>query len=63
MGEQEHDVGPRHGRLTTSPASASVTLIILRVADLAAALLDGFFEHPVVVRRYLELDALKTSYT
>ena len=31
-------LGPRHGRLTASPASASVTLIILRVADLAAAL-------------------------
>jgi hypothetical protein len=26
-----------------------VTLIILRVADLAAALLDGLFEHPAVM--------------
>ena len=32
-----------HCRLTASPASANVTLIILRVADLAAALLDGPF--------------------
>ncbi len=36
----------RNCRLTASPASANVTLIILRVADLAAAALDGHFEHP-----------------
>ncbi len=35
-----------HCRLTVSPAPANVTLIILRVADLAAAALDGHFEHP-----------------
>jgi hypothetical protein len=39
-------LGPGHGRLTAFPASASLTLIILRVADLAATLLDGIFEHP-----------------
>ena len=33
-------------RLTASPASANVTLIILRVADLAADSLDRIFEHP-----------------
>ena len=33
-------------RLTTSPASANVPLIILRVADLAAVALDGRFQHP-----------------
>jgi hypothetical protein len=36
----------RHWALTDSRPSANVTLIILRVADLAAALLDGHFEHP-----------------
>ena len=36
----------RHWALTGSRPSADVTLIILRVADLAAALLDGLFEHP-----------------
>ncbi|WHZ24208.1 MAG: hypothetical protein OJF47_003320 [Nitrospira sp.] len=41
-----YDSPPRHGRLTVSPASANVTLIMLRVADLAAALLDGLFAHP-----------------
>ena len=35
-----------HWALTDSRPSADVTLIILRVADLAAALLDGLFEHP-----------------
>ena len=37
---------PRHWALTDSRPSADVTLIILRVADLAAALLDNLFEHP-----------------
>ena len=37
----------RHGRLTVSPASTDVALIMLRAADLVAALLDGLFEHPV----------------
>ena len=45
---------PRHCRLTDSPARTdmvlfihrTVRLIILRVADLAAAALDGHFEHP-----------------
>ena len=36
----------RHWALTDSRPSANVTLIILRVADLAVALLDGLFEHP-----------------
>jgi hypothetical protein len=43
-----------HRRLTDSPARTNVVLfihrtvrlIILRVADLAVALLDGLFEHP-----------------
>jgi hypothetical protein len=35
-----------HWALTNSRLSANMTLIILRVADLAAALLDGHFEHP-----------------
>ena len=39
----------RHWALTDSRPSADVTLIILRVADLAAALLDGLFEHPEVI--------------
>jgi hypothetical protein len=33
----------------TSPASADMTLIILRVADLAAASLDGHFEYPTEI--------------
>ncbi|WHZ27866.1 MAG: hypothetical protein OJF51_002663 [Nitrospira sp.] len=49
----------RHWALTDSLASrrsrrrpsADVTLIILRVADLAAALLDSLFEHPEVILR------------
>jgi len=36
----------RHWALTNSRPSANVTLIILRVADLAAALLDSLFAHP-----------------
>ncbi|WHZ29272.1 MAG: hypothetical protein OJF51_004074 [Nitrospira sp.] len=39
----------RHWALTDSRPSANVTLIILRVADLAAALLDGLFEHPEII--------------
>jgi hypothetical protein len=39
----------RHRALTNSRPSADVTLIMLRVADLAAALLDGHFEHPNIV--------------
>ncbi|WHZ26658.1 MAG: hypothetical protein OJF51_001453 [Nitrospira sp.] len=35
----------RHWALTDSRPSADVTLILLRVADLAAASLDGLFEH------------------
>ena len=35
----------RHWALTNSRPSANVTLIILRVADLAAALLDSLFAH------------------
>ena len=35
------------GALTDSPASTNVALIILRAVDLAAAALDGLFEHPV----------------
>ena len=36
----------RHWALTDSRPSADVTLILLRVADLAAALLDSLFEPP-----------------
>src|SRR5688500_15905597 len=36
----------RHCRLTVSPASTDVALIILRAVDLVAALLDGLFAHP-----------------
>ncbi|MGZ8383340.1 MAG: hypothetical protein ACXWWE_04960, partial [Nitrospira sp.] len=36
----------RHCRLTISPASTDLALIILRAVDLAAALLDDIFEHP-----------------
>ena len=35
-----------HWALTDSRPSADVTLITLRVADLAAALLDDLFAHP-----------------
>ena len=40
----------RHWALTGSRPSPDVTLIILRVADLAAALPDSLFEHPEVIR-------------
>jgi hypothetical protein len=40
---------PRHWALTGSRPSADVTLLIRRVADLAAALLDSLFEHPGVI--------------
>jgi hypothetical protein len=36
----------RHGRLTVSPASTNLALIILRAVDLAAASLDDLFDHP-----------------
>ena len=42
-----------HWALTVSRPSADVTLIMLRVADLAAALLDGLFAHPA---RYADTD-------
>ncbi|CUS38583.1 conserved hypothetical protein [Candidatus Nitrospira nitrificans] len=38
---------PRLKDTGRSPARTNVTLTILRVADLAAALLEGLFEHPV----------------
>jgi hypothetical protein len=41
----------RHWALTGSRPSANMTLIILRVADLAVALLDSLFEHPEVIWR------------
>ena len=42
----------RHCRLTISPASTDVALIMLRAVDLAAALLDGHFEHPAEILAY-----------
>jgi hypothetical protein len=39
--------GPRHRRLTNSAARTDVVLLIRRTVRLAAALLDGLFEHPV----------------
>ena len=36
----------RHCRLTASPASTHVAVIMLRAVDLAAASLDSLFEHP-----------------
>jgi hypothetical protein len=41
-----YDSPIRHWALTISRPSANVTLIILRVADLAAALLHSLFAHP-----------------
>jgi hypothetical protein len=41
VGEKEYASPLRHWALTDSRPSADVTLIILRVADLAAALPDG----------------------
>jgi hypothetical protein len=35
-----------HCRLTDSPASTNVAVSMLCAVDLAAALLDGLFEHP-----------------
>jgi hypothetical protein len=35
-----------HCRLTDLPARTDVALVIPRVADLVAALLEGLFEHP-----------------
>ena len=49
VGENEYASPLRHWALTDSRPSADVTLIILRVADLAAALLDSLFEHPEVI--------------
>ena len=49
VGETEYASPLRHWALTDSRPSADVTLIILRVADLAAALLDSLFEHPEVI--------------
>jgi hypothetical protein len=46
MGENEYASRLRHWALTDSRPSANVTLIILRVADLAAALPDNLFAHP-----------------
>ena len=37
---------PGHGRLTDSPACTDVALFIHRAVHLAAASLNGFFEHP-----------------
>jgi hypothetical protein len=49
-GKNAYASPPRHCRLTISPASANVTLIILRVADLAGVSLEDLFEHPVSIR-------------
>jgi hypothetical protein len=51
----------RHGALTGSRPSADVTLIILRVADLAAALLDGHFEHPDAVTPSQPFDKISAA--
>jgi len=51
VGEKNYASPLRHWALTISRPSANVTLIILRVADLAAALLDRLFEHPAVFWR------------
>lgn len=48
----------RHCRLTDSPASTDVALIMLRAVDLAAALLDGLFEHPAGLLRLAHGGAL-----
>ncbi|WHZ28444.1 MAG: hypothetical protein OJF51_003242 [Nitrospira sp.] len=56
-GEKEYASPFRHWALTDSRPSADVTLIILRVADLAAALLDSLFKHPEVI---LALALIKT---
>jgi hypothetical protein len=49
VGEKEYASPVRHWALTVSRPSASMTLLIRRVADLAAALLDNLFEHPEVI--------------
>ena len=41
-----------HWALTASRSSANVTLIILRLADLAAASLDGLFDHPAFAAHF-----------
>jgi len=48
---QEYDSPQGHWALTDSRPSADVTLILLRVADLAAALLDSLFTHPAVTAK------------
>jgi len=48
---QEYDSPLGHWALTDSRPSADVTLILLRVADLAAALLDSLFTHPAVTAK------------
>jgi hypothetical protein len=45
-GEEWVRIAYKNGRLTDSPASTNMALIILRAVDLAAAALDGLFEHP-----------------
>ncbi|MGZ8394019.1 MAG: hypothetical protein ACXWWJ_04545, partial [Nitrospira sp.] len=47
VGKNDVASPPRHCRLTVSPASTDAALIMLRAVDLAAASLDGLFEHPV----------------
>ena len=47
-----------HCRLTVSTASTDVALIILRAVDLAAASLDGHFDHSARSRRVLSDSAL-----
>ena len=42
----------RHCRLTISPASPNVSLMILRAVALAAALLDEHFEHLAEIYPY-----------
>jgi len=45
-GENGYASPVRHWALTGSRPSASMTLLIRRVADLAVALPDGLFDHP-----------------
>ncbi len=46
VGKNDVASPPRHCRLTVSPASTDVALLIRRAVDLAAAALDNHFEHP-----------------
>ena len=62
VGEKDYASPLGHWALTDSRPSADLPFIILRVADLAAALLDSLFEHPEVILAFAPVRNIPASH-